>query len=175
MRASLCKLLGVNKNVMEEHKTYAGGSYCRRVAALEAKQDQPQGPQKGLVKSQSQMDSRYHGLSKEDRVIAERLERLKMESKPSESTYSSFLPAVILNRVQGMDSQPCFYTCKRRRKVGSTRALFHIIGLQPGLMQNKVSPSTCYGRLFTWRGHWALGLLLLLPLLLQEAQLYLFV
>nr|XP_056707854.1 abscission/NoCut checkpoint regulator [Euleptes europaea] len=57
-------------------------NYKKRVAALEAKQNQPQGPQKGLVKSQSQTDSRFRGLSKEDRAIAERLERLKKESKP---------------------------------------------------------------------------------------------
>ncbi|XP_062973781.1 abscission/NoCut checkpoint regulator [Elgaria multicarinata webbii] len=57
-------------------------NYKKRVAALEAKQNRPQGFQKGLVKSQSQTDSRYRGLSKEDRVIAERLERLKKEIRP---------------------------------------------------------------------------------------------
>ncbi|XP_060118871.1 abscission/NoCut checkpoint regulator isoform X1 [Heteronotia binoei] len=73
-------------------------NYKKRVAALEAKQNQPQGPQKGLVKSQSQMDSRYRGLSKEDRALAERLERLKRESKsksiPSQSEIESRLAAL---------------------------------------------------------------------------------
>ncbi|CAI5763989.1 abscission ut checkpoint regulator isoform X1 [Podarcis lilfordi] len=57
-------------------------NYKKRVAALEAKQNRPQGLQKGLLKSQSQAGSRYQGLSKEDRALAERLERLKKETKP---------------------------------------------------------------------------------------------
>lgn len=106
---------GWDKNVMEDQNTYAGDSSYRRVAALEAKQNQLQDPQKGLVKSQSQMDSKYRGLSKEDRALAERLEKLKKESKSSEFSYTFFLPKVILNRVQNMkagclmNSQPCFY------------------------------------------------------------------
>ncbi|XP_044291563.1 abscission/NoCut checkpoint regulator [Varanus komodoensis] len=57
-------------------------NYKKRIAALEAKQNQPQGHRKGLVKSQSQTDSRHQGLPKEDRLIAERLERLKKETRP---------------------------------------------------------------------------------------------
>ncbi|XP_042319681.1 abscission/NoCut checkpoint regulator isoform X1 [Sceloporus undulatus] len=57
-------------------------NYKKRIAAFDAKQNQPQGLQKGLVKSQSQTDSRYRDLSKEDRVLAERLERLKKETRP---------------------------------------------------------------------------------------------
>ncbi|XP_026565854.1 abscission/NoCut checkpoint regulator [Pseudonaja textilis] len=57
-------------------------NYKKRIAALEAKQNQTQSPQKGLVKSQSQTDSRYRGLSKEDKILAERLERLKKAARP---------------------------------------------------------------------------------------------
>ncbi|XP_020651386.2 abscission/NoCut checkpoint regulator isoform X2 [Pogona vitticeps] len=57
-------------------------NYKKRVAALEAKQNQPHILQKGLAKSQSQTDSRYQGLSREDRLLAERLERLKKETRP---------------------------------------------------------------------------------------------
>uniref|UniRef100_A0A8C6V6J0 Zinc finger FYVE-type containing 19 n=1 Tax=Naja naja TaxID=35670 RepID=A0A8C6V6J0_NAJNA len=41
-----------------------------------------QSPQKGLVKSQSQTDSRYRGLSREDKILIERLERLKKAARP---------------------------------------------------------------------------------------------
>uniref|UniRef100_A0A8C0GWP6 Zinc finger FYVE-type containing 19 n=1 Tax=Chelonoidis abingdonii TaxID=106734 RepID=A0A8C0GWP6_CHEAB len=57
-------------------------NYKKRVAALEAKQNQLTGLQKGPVKPQGGAGSRYQGLSKEDRAIAERLERLKEETKP---------------------------------------------------------------------------------------------
>ncbi|KAJ7344839.1 hypothetical protein JRQ81_000789 [Phrynocephalus forsythii] len=57
-------------------------NYKKRVAAIEAKQNQPCILQKGLVKSQSLTDSKYQGLSKEDRVLAERLERLRKETRP---------------------------------------------------------------------------------------------
>ncbi|XP_015743888.2 abscission/NoCut checkpoint regulator [Python bivittatus] len=59
-------------------------NYKKRIAALEAKENQPQKtrPQKGLVKSQSQTDSRYQGLSKEDQILTERLERLKKAVRP---------------------------------------------------------------------------------------------
>uniref|UniRef100_A0A8D0G649 Zinc finger FYVE-type containing 19 n=1 Tax=Sphenodon punctatus TaxID=8508 RepID=A0A8D0G649_SPHPU len=57
-------------------------NYKKRVAALEAKQSQPRGPQKAMVKPPGRADSRYLGLSKEDRAIAERLERLKEETQP---------------------------------------------------------------------------------------------
>ncbi|XP_053127390.1 abscission/NoCut checkpoint regulator [Hemicordylus capensis] len=57
-------------------------NYKKRVAAFEAKQNQTQALQKGSMKSPSQTDSRYLGLSKEDQAIAERLERLKKKAKP---------------------------------------------------------------------------------------------
>lgn len=56
----------------------------RRVAAFEAQQDQLKEHQKAAAKPPSQAGSRYQGLSKEDRAIAERLERLREERKPSE-------------------------------------------------------------------------------------------
>ncbi|XP_066494433.1 abscission/NoCut checkpoint regulator [Tiliqua scincoides] len=57
-------------------------NYKKRVASLEAKQNQTPGFQKGSMKLQNQTDTQYRGLSKEDRAIAERLERLKKEVKP---------------------------------------------------------------------------------------------
>uniref|UniRef100_A0A670Y1E7 Zinc finger FYVE-type containing 19 n=1 Tax=Pseudonaja textilis TaxID=8673 RepID=A0A670Y1E7_PSETE len=69
-------------------------NYKKRIAALEAKQNQTQSPQKGLVKSQSQTDSRYRGLSKEDKILAERLERLKKASIPSQAEIESRLAAL---------------------------------------------------------------------------------
>lgn len=57
-------------------------NYKKRVAALEAKQNQTPGIQKGSMKLQNQTDAQYRGLSKEDRSIADRLERLKKEVKP---------------------------------------------------------------------------------------------
>lgn len=56
----------------------------RRVAAFEAKQKQLKGQQKADGKPLGQDGSRYRGLSKEDRAIAERLEKLREERKPSE-------------------------------------------------------------------------------------------
>lgn len=56
----------------------------RRVAAFEAKQNQLKEQQKAAAKPPGQAGSRYRGLSKEDRAIAERLERLREERKPSE-------------------------------------------------------------------------------------------
>ncbi|XP_010130819.1 PREDICTED: abscission/NoCut checkpoint regulator [Buceros rhinoceros silvestris] len=57
-------------------------NYKKRVAALEAKQNQLKEQQKASAKPQGQTGSRYQGLSKEDRSIAERLERLREERKP---------------------------------------------------------------------------------------------
>ncbi|NWJ09114.1 ANCHR regulator, partial [Crypturellus undulatus] len=56
-------------------------NYKKRVAAFEAKQNQPKGQQKAAVKP-CQAGSVYQGLSKKDRAIAERLERLREERKP---------------------------------------------------------------------------------------------
>ncbi|KFV63146.1 Zinc finger FYVE domain-containing protein 19, partial [Dryobates pubescens] len=57
-------------------------NYKKRVAALEAKQNQMKEQQKATTKPPGQTGSRYMGLSKEDRAIAERLERLREERKP---------------------------------------------------------------------------------------------
>uniref|UniRef100_A0A8C3UDD9 Zinc finger FYVE-type containing 19 n=1 Tax=Catharus ustulatus TaxID=91951 RepID=A0A8C3UDD9_CATUS len=56
--------------------------YHRRVAAFEAKQNQLKDQQKAAAKPPGQAGCRYQGLSKEDRAIAERLERLREERKP---------------------------------------------------------------------------------------------
>lgn len=63
--------------------TYFFHSCYRRVAAFEAKQNQPKDQQKAAAKLPGQAGCRYQGLSKEDRAIAERLERLREERKPS--------------------------------------------------------------------------------------------
>ncbi|NXK45657.1 ANCHR regulator, partial [Chauna torquata] len=57
-------------------------NYKKRVAAFEAKQSQLKGQQKAAAKHPGQAGSRYQGLSKEDRAIAERLEKLREERKP---------------------------------------------------------------------------------------------
>ncbi|KFV54642.1 Zinc finger FYVE domain-containing protein 19, partial [Tyto alba] len=57
-------------------------NYKKRVAAFEAKQNQLREQQKAAAKPPGQAVSRYQGLSKEDRAIAERLERLREERKP---------------------------------------------------------------------------------------------
>ncbi|NXS21138.1 ANCHR regulator, partial [Mystacornis crossleyi] len=57
-------------------------NYKKRVAAFEAKQNQLKDHQKAAAKPPGQAGSRYQGLSKEDRAIAERLERLREERKP---------------------------------------------------------------------------------------------
>ncbi|NWI64768.1 ANCHR regulator, partial [Todus mexicanus] len=57
-------------------------NYKKRVAAFEAKQNQLKEQQKAAAKTPGQADSKYQGLSKEDRAIAERLERLREERKP---------------------------------------------------------------------------------------------
>ncbi|KAE8587671.1 hypothetical protein XENTR_v10022061 [Xenopus tropicalis] len=54
----------------------------RRVAALEAKTNQSKGVQRAPGAYSSITDSSYHGLSAEDRAIAERLGRLREETKP---------------------------------------------------------------------------------------------
>ncbi|NXU55762.1 ANCHR regulator, partial [Turnix velox] len=57
-------------------------NYKKRVAAFEAQQKQLKEQQKAATKPTSQASSRYQRLSKEDRAIAERLERLREERKP---------------------------------------------------------------------------------------------
>ncbi|XP_048803195.1 abscission/NoCut checkpoint regulator [Lagopus muta] len=57
-------------------------NYKKRVAAFEAKQKQLKGQQKADAKLLIQDGSKYRGLSKEDRAIAERLEKLREERKP---------------------------------------------------------------------------------------------
>ncbi|NWH42856.1 ANCHR regulator, partial [Fregata magnificens] len=57
-------------------------NYKKRVAAFEAKQNQLKEQQKAAAKPPGQAGSRYQGLSKEDRAIAERLEKLREERKP---------------------------------------------------------------------------------------------
>ncbi|NXH74858.1 ANCHR regulator, partial [Hydrobates tethys] len=57
-------------------------NYKKRVAAFEAKQNQLKEQQKAAAKPPGQAGSIYQGLSKEDRAIAERLERLREERKP---------------------------------------------------------------------------------------------
>ncbi|NXF07209.1 ANCHR regulator, partial [Smithornis capensis] len=56
-------------------------NYKKRVAAFEAKQNQLK-EQKAAAKPPGQAGFRYQGLSKEDRAIAERLERLREKRKP---------------------------------------------------------------------------------------------
>ncbi|XP_010007786.1 PREDICTED: abscission/NoCut checkpoint regulator [Nestor notabilis] len=58
-------------------------NYKKRVAAFEAKQNQLKEQQKAAAaKTPDRAGSRYQGLSKEDRAIAERLEKLREERKP---------------------------------------------------------------------------------------------
>ncbi|NXV16974.1 ANCHR regulator, partial [Cepphus grylle] len=57
-------------------------NYKKRVAAFEAQQKQMKEQEKAATKPPGQAGSRYQGLSKEDRAIAERLERLREERKP---------------------------------------------------------------------------------------------
>ncbi|NXY83553.1 ANCHR regulator, partial [Alcedo cyanopectus] len=57
-------------------------NYKKRVAAFEANQNKLKEQQNPAAKPLCQAGSRFQGLSKEDRAIAERLERLKKEKKP---------------------------------------------------------------------------------------------
>ncbi|NWH55970.1 ANCHR regulator, partial [Geococcyx californianus] len=57
-------------------------NYKKRVAAFEAKQNQLKEQQKTSANPPGQASCKYQGLSKEDRAIAERLQRLREERKP---------------------------------------------------------------------------------------------
>ncbi|NXP08122.1 ANCHR regulator, partial [Thinocorus orbignyianus] len=57
-------------------------NYKKRVAAFEAQQKHLKEQQKATIKPSGQGGSKYQRLSKEDRAIAERLERLREERKP---------------------------------------------------------------------------------------------
>ncbi|KAM4663258.1 abscission/NoCut checkpoint regulator isoform 2-T3 [Discoglossus pictus] len=57
-------------------------NYKKRLAALEAKQNQTRDAARGPGGVHVIAGASYHGLSKEDRAIAERLERLRQETKP---------------------------------------------------------------------------------------------
>ncbi|NXS94172.1 ANCHR regulator, partial [Jacana jacana] len=57
-------------------------NYKKRVAAFESQQKQLKEQQKAATKPRHQAGSKYQGLSKENRAIAERLERLREERKP---------------------------------------------------------------------------------------------
>ncbi|MGH0183349.1 UNVERIFIED_CONTAM: hypothetical protein FKN15_011850 [Acipenser sinensis] len=58
-------------------------NYKKRVAALEARHSQQGAPSQHGTRIPVQDHSLYRGLSKEDRAIAERLERLKADTKPN--------------------------------------------------------------------------------------------
>ncbi|XP_072283693.1 abscission/NoCut checkpoint regulator [Pyxicephalus adspersus] len=57
-------------------------NYKKRVAALDARQSQQKLMQTGPGLPHGGTNLKYHGLSAEDRAIAERLEKLKQETKP---------------------------------------------------------------------------------------------
>ncbi|XP_075049567.1 abscission/NoCut checkpoint regulator isoform X2 [Mixophyes fleayi] len=79
-------------------------NYKKRVAALEAKQSHYKEMQKGPGSLHVDANLRYRGLSPEDRAIAERLEKLKQETKPK-STCST---AEIESRIEALrkETQP---------------------------------------------------------------------
>ncbi|XP_029454441.1 abscission/NoCut checkpoint regulator isoform X2 [Rhinatrema bivittatum] len=56
-------------------------NYKKRVAAFEEKQNQLGGSQQGSLRTAEASGPRYENLSKEDRVIAERLDRLKRDTQ----------------------------------------------------------------------------------------------
>nr|XP_033809141.1 abscission/NoCut checkpoint regulator [Geotrypetes seraphini] len=57
-------------------------NYKKRVAALEGKQNQLGSSQQGSVRAPTVSGPRYENLAKEDRAIAERLEKLRQDTKP---------------------------------------------------------------------------------------------
>ncbi|XP_039597440.1 abscission/NoCut checkpoint regulator [Polypterus senegalus] len=74
-------------------------NYKKRIASLETRQNASKEPAPPKV---SQSSSLFRGLSKEDQAIAERLERLKMETKPKS------IPSVkeIETRLAGIKNDP---------------------------------------------------------------------
>ncbi|KAM9294436.1 abscission/NoCut checkpoint regulator [Gastrophryne carolinensis] len=71
---------GVNKS-NNSSKWSPPENYKKRVAALEAKQNQPKVTNSGPGMSHG-INPKYQNLSPEDRAIAERLEKLKQDTKP---------------------------------------------------------------------------------------------
>ncbi|XP_056403066.1 abscission/NoCut checkpoint regulator [Hyla sarda] len=74
-------------------------NYKKRMAALEAKQSQRKETQQGQGASQVGNKSGYQGLAPEDRAIAERLEKLKQETKPKAAIPST---AEIESRIEAL-------------------------------------------------------------------------
>ncbi|MEE6524416.1 hypothetical protein FKM82_023879, partial [Ascaphus truei] len=77
-------------------------NYKKRMAALETKQSQSKEVQRGPGAPHVVTDSRYRELSPEDRAIAERLDRLRQETKPRVVSST----AEIESRLQALRSNP---------------------------------------------------------------------
>ncbi|KAG8449639.1 hypothetical protein GDO86_016324 [Hymenochirus boettgeri] len=77
-------------------------NYKKRVAALEAKTNQSGGIQRPLGAPRFGTDSSYQRLSSEDKAIADRLERLKQETKPKSIPSTS----EIESRLEALAKEP---------------------------------------------------------------------